>query len=120
MRRPNNAFEIGPSPAARAAQRERYASTAKGVGMRKFLFLMFAFSLIGCANPSVVRVKDAELGKLVITKVFVPRFEGNPNFVEESTDLFVTELESRISAHGHPVRIRPDPPPGGTLDAHPQ
>src|SRR5690606_18264822 len=42
--------------------------------------------------------KDAEIGKLAISKVFVPRFEGNPNFVEESTDLFVAELESRISA----------------------
>ena len=67
--------------------------------MRRFLVsLVFALSLICCANPSVIRVKDAEIGKLAITKVFVPRFEGNPNFVEESTDLFVAELESRISA----------------------
>lgn len=55
-------------------------------------------SLMACANPSVVRVKEAELGKLSITRVFVPRFEGNPNLVEESTDLFVVELESRIDA----------------------
>lgn len=60
--------------------------------------LAFALTLVACANPSVVRVKDAEIGKLNITKVFVPRFEGNPNFVEESTDLFVAELESRIGA----------------------
>ena len=59
---------------------------------------MVALGLIACANPSVVRVKDAEIGKIAISKVFVPRFEGNPNFVEESTDLFVAELESRISA----------------------
>ena len=46
--------------------------------MHRFLVsLVFALSLIGCANPSVIRVKDAEIGKLSITKVFVPRFEGN-------------------------------------------
>ena len=60
--------------------------------------LLIMFGLTSCANPSVVRVKDAEIGKLTVTKVYVPRFEGNPNFVEESTDLFVAELESRISA----------------------
>lgn len=60
--------------------------------------LAVALTLIGCASPSVVRVKGAEIGKLTITKVFVPRFEGNPNFVEESTDLFIAELEPRIDA----------------------
>ena len=63
-----------------------------------FVALAVVFALTGCANPSVVRVRDAEIGKIAITKVFVPRFEGNPNFVEESTDLFIAELESRISA----------------------
>ena len=57
-----------------------------------------ALGLVGCANPSVVRVKDAEIGKIAVSTVFVPRFEGNPSFVEESTDLFIAELESRISA----------------------
>ena len=67
--------------------------------MHKFLIAcLVVLGLAGCANPSVVRVKDAEIGKIAISKVFVPRFEGNPNFVEESTDLFVAELESRISA----------------------
>ena len=60
--------------------------------------LLIMIGLASCANPSVVRVKDAEIGKLTVSKVYVPRFEGNPNFVEESTDLFVAELESRISA----------------------
>ena len=63
-----------------------------------FVALAVALAVTACANPSVVRVKDAEIGKIAITKVFVPRFEGNPNFVEESTDLFIAELESRISA----------------------
>ena len=73
----------------------------------------------GCANPSIVRVKEAEIGKLTITKIFVPRFEGNPEFVEESTDLFVTELESRISAsviQGSALRIEStDVVAGGNL-----
>ena len=63
-----------------------------------FVALAIVIAVTACANPSVVRVKDAEIGKIAITKVFVPRFEGNPNFVEESTDLFIAELESRISA----------------------
>lgn len=57
-----------------------------------------ALLLAGCSNPSVVRVKTEEIGSLNVTRVYVPRFEGNPNFVEESTDIFVSELESRVSA----------------------
>ena len=67
--------------------------------MRKFLFALLAvIALTGFGNPSVVRVKEAEIRKISITKIFIPRFEGNPNFVEESTDLFIAELEPRISA----------------------
>jgi len=62
------------------------------------MLLLIVFGVAGCANPSLVRVKDAEIEKLTVTKIFVPRFEGNPNFVEESTDFFVANLESRISA----------------------
>ena len=61
-------------------------------------FLMVVFGLVGCANPSVVRVNDVELGKLTVQKIFVPRFEGNPEFIEESTDFFIAELGPRISA----------------------
>ena len=60
--------------------------------------LLSVTALTGFGNPSVARVKEAEIKAIQITKVFVPRFEGNPNFVEESTDLFIAELESRISA----------------------
>ena len=67
--------------------------------MRTFwVALLAVIVLTGFGNPSVVRVKEAEIRKITITKVFVPRFEGNPNFVEESTDLFIAELEPRISA----------------------
>ena len=63
-----------------------------------FVALLAVIALTGFGNPSVVRVKEAEIRKITITKVFIPRFEGNPNFVEESTDLFIAELETRISA----------------------
>ncbi len=67
--------------------------------MRAMAALFFVvLGLAGCSNPSVVRVKEAEISSVAATKIFVPRFEGNPNFVEESTDLFIAELESQVSA----------------------
>tara|TARA_R110002124_G_scaffold272468_1_gene441623 strand:+ start:2014 stop:2508 length:495 start_codon:yes stop_codon:yes gene_type:complete len=54
--------------------------------------------LLACANPSIVNIKESETGAISDTsKVYIPRFEGNPNFVEESTDFFVSGLESKIS-----------------------
>lgn len=61
------------------------------------LILIVLFGLAGCANPSIVRVKDSEIRKLTISKVYISRFEGNPQFVEESTDFFVSELEPKLS-----------------------
>lgn len=67
--------------------------------MRSIIVALLAIvALTGFGNPSVVRVKEAEIKAMTIARVFVPRFEGNPNFVEESTDLFIAELETRISA----------------------
>lgn len=63
-----------------------------------FVALLSVLTLTAFGNPSVVRVDKAELDKLAISTIFVPRFEGNPDFVEESTDFFVAELESRIPA----------------------
>ena len=62
------------------------------------VFLVVALALAGCANPSVVRVDSSAIGSMHITRVYVPRFEGNPEFVEESTDMFIAELEPRIHA----------------------
>lgn len=59
-------------------------------------FLVAALALAGCANPSIVHVDSAAISGVHISRVYVPRFEGNPEFVEESTDMFVTELESRV------------------------
>ena len=65
--------------------------------MKRLVFIAM-LALTACANPSVVRVKSDQISAAGITKVFVPRFEGDPSYVEESTDFFVTNLESRIRA----------------------
>lgn len=91
----NQSFKLKPLRSADST----FTTQQKGSRMRAFFVaLAVIFALTGCANPSVVRVKEAEIGRIAVTKVFVPRFEGNPDFVEESTNLFIAELESRISA----------------------
>jgi len=80
--------------------------------MIRFLPLIVAVALVtGCANPSIERVKADALAKANISTIFVPRFEGNPNFVEESTDFFVTALEARVKVRviqGGPLRNESD------------
>ena len=69
--------------------------------IRSIKYLYFAFfvlSIFGCANPSIVRVKEAEINDIDVTSIYIPRFEGNPAFVEESTDMFVAKLEPQIQA----------------------
>jgi hypothetical protein len=67
--------------------------------VRQILFsIAFIVFLTGFANPSVTRVNKEAINKITITRIFIPRFEGHPNFVEESTDLFIAELETRIQA----------------------
>ena len=54
--------------------------------------------LQACANPSIVNVNEKAIGSISANSIiFVPRFEGNPDFIEESTDYFVAQLESKIS-----------------------
>ena len=65
--------------------------------MRIFVLLVSILAIAGCANPSVVRVDSVAIGNLSVHRIYVPRFEGNPEFVEESTDLFIAELESRTN-----------------------
>lgn len=61
------------------------------------LMMLACCSVAGCANPSIVRVDKSSVASAKITKVYVTRFEGNPSFVEESTDMFVAELEGQTS-----------------------
>lgn len=88
------------------------------VVMRATVTLCLAF-IAGCANQSVVRVKNDQIASANIRTVYVPRFEGNPEFVEESTDVFVSELESRVSAkvvQGGSLRLEgPDIASGGNI-----
>jgi hypothetical protein len=62
------------------------------------MLVALAMSLFACANPSIVNVKRNEVGAISdASKIYIPRFEGNPDFAEESTDFFVSGLESKIS-----------------------
>ncbi|MCG9723643.1 hypothetical protein [Shewanella sp. Isolate7] len=64
--------------------------------IRIFPLLALIF-LQACANPSIVNVRE-RLASEIPSKavIFVPRFEGNPDFVEESTDYFVSILEGAV------------------------
>lgn len=81
--------------------------------------LLVVFYLVGCVNPSVVRVNTVEIGKLKVQKIYIPRFEGNPDFVEESTEYFIAELEPHLTAsivQGSVLRTEPtDILSGGNL-----
>lgn len=75
--------------------------------MRMMMVAACALMLVGCANSSVVNVKRDNLGSAPIGTIFVPRFEGNPEFVEEGTDFFVSELEAKTNVNvlqGDPLR----------------
>lgn len=78
-----------------------------------------ALVLSACANPSVVRVNSAGIESAGVRVIYVPRFEGRPDFVEESTDLFMAELETRVAARvvqGNALRQEgPDVLAGGNI-----
>ena len=93
----NNSLEADGSA---AAQLKRYTSLGRIV-MRNHLKAIGVLTLMfvaACSNPSIVRVESDQIAAAAIRTVYVPRFEGNPEFVEESTDMFVSELETRISS----------------------
>ena len=65
----------------------------------KRAFLLFVAvalaALAGCANPSITNVKTTAIAAKGATPIYVARFEGNPDFVEEATDMFVLQLQTR-------------------------
>lgn len=64
----------------------------------KLLLLTLTLFFQACSNPSISNVKKEELYILTEKSViYIPRFEGNPDFVEESTDYYISNLESKIS-----------------------
>jgi curli biogenesis system outer membrane secretion channel CsgG len=74
-----------------------------------------------CSNPSIVHVDRRDLAEAHISTVYVPRFEGSPEFVEESTDMFVSALETETSVRvvqGDSLRREgPDILAGGNIDS---
>lgn len=63
----------------------------------KFVLLVFVIILQACANPSIVNVRNNLISDIPKDAViYITRFEGNPSFVEESTDYFTSLLEGEI------------------------
>ena len=66
--------------------------------MRYFVFTVFAaLFLSACANPSITSVDKVAVSAYSSSPIYVPRFEGKPDFVEESTDMFVASLRQKTS-----------------------
>lgn len=88
--------------------------------LKKAILAIVLFNLLGCANPSIVNINKEETKAISSdAKIFIPRFEGKPDFVEESTDYFISQLESGISntvIQGSSLRNEPgDISNGGNL-----
>jgi hypothetical protein len=49
--------------------------------------------LTACANPSITNLQTARIQQSRSTPIYVARFDGNPDFVEESTDMFIAQLQ---------------------------
>lgn len=86
----------------------------------KAAFVALAVAAVSaCSNPSIVRVEGVQIAAAHIKTVYVPRFEGNPEFVEESTDMFVSALEARTDVNviqGEALRPEgPDIVAGGNI-----
>ena len=74
----------------------------------KILTITFAIGVIGCANPSINSINQTKAEQVSQGPIYVARFEGKPDFVEEATDMFVLGLEqgsSRSVIQGSSNRI---------------
>lgn len=60
--------------------------------MKLFLTAIAAAALCSCANPSITNIQTSRISANS-GPVLVTRFEGNPDFVEEATDMFVSHLK---------------------------
>jgi hypothetical protein len=59
----------------------------------KLILAVLIGLLTCCANPSITNVDSARAAQASSGSIYVARFEGNPDFVEEATDMFVLGLE---------------------------
>ena len=60
-----------------------------------FLAILSLLILGACANPSITSVDKSTLSVSGDGPVYIPRFEGQPDFVEEVTDMFVATLRQK-------------------------
>ena len=66
------------------------------VSMIRAITLLFAaLFLSSCANPSITNLRTAAIAAHGDSPIYVTRFEGKPDFVEEATDQFVAQLQSK-------------------------
>ena len=63
--------------------------------LAKFFVTTSVILLSSCANPSITNINSASVSKASSGSIYVARFEGNPDFVEEATDMFVLHLEQQ-------------------------
>jgi len=61
--------------------------------LSKLILAVLIAMLTCCANPSITNVDSARATQASSGPIYVARFEGNPDFVEEATDMFVLGLE---------------------------
>lgn len=64
------------------------------MNLKNWVILGVAVALVsGCANPSINTHKSRYFQEHTPKRILVTRFEGNPSFVDESTDYFVSFLD---------------------------
>lgn len=64
------------------------------------MLAVFTFSVLltACAGSQDVNIVESELGGISgLSTIYVSRFSGDPTYIDISTDLFISGLESQIS-----------------------
>ena len=80
---------------------------------------IIALFFTSCANPSITNINKEILTARPNAAIYLSRFEGNPDFVEQATDVFATQLQAKTNRHvvqGDALRIEsPDIIRGGNI-----
>ena len=64
-----------------------------------FVALAICTAFFGCANPSITNIQSGLIRESKNPRIYLARFEGRPDFVEEATDMFVAHLQGTLK-HG--------------------
>lgn len=79
---------------------------------------------VSCANPSITTIRRESLQAKPGASIYVARFEGNPDFVDDATDMFIAQVRSgtnREIIQGDAVRTEgTDIQHGGNIAARDQ